>query len=109
MQLGRVFTAISISPGRSWRQLSPRYAFRARLNLPDKELRLICYLLTLKKAVKTFIFTLHVAMQSGPYLSVDRRSWRIVSGDTEEKSKIKKHILKIQMKYKIFRIFYMYM
>lgn len=37
--VGRVFTAIAISPSDSSRQLSARYAFRAGLNLPDKELR----------------------------------------------------------------------
>ena len=37
--VGRVFTAIAISPSDSLRQLSARYAFRAGLNLPDKELR----------------------------------------------------------------------
>ena len=39
VQVGRVFTAIAISPSDSLRQLSARYAFRAGLNLPDKELR----------------------------------------------------------------------
>ena len=39
VELGRVFTAIAISPSRSSRQLSARYAFRAGRNLPDKELR----------------------------------------------------------------------
>ena len=37
--LGRVFTAISISPGQSSRQFSSRSAFRAGRNLPDKEFR----------------------------------------------------------------------
>ena len=37
--VGRVFTAIAISPSNSLRQLSARYAIRAGLNLPDKELR----------------------------------------------------------------------
>jgi len=37
--VGRVFTAIAISPSDSSRQLSARYAIRAGLNLPDKELR----------------------------------------------------------------------
>src|SRR3989344_1648708 len=39
LQLGRIFTAISISPGHVSRQFSIRYAFRAGRNLPDKELR----------------------------------------------------------------------
>ena len=37
--LGRVFTAISISPGLLPRQFSSRSAFRAGRNLPDKEFR----------------------------------------------------------------------
>ena len=37
--LGRVFTAISISPSLPPRQFSSRYAFRAGRNLPDKEFR----------------------------------------------------------------------
>ena len=37
--VGRIFTAISISPGHSLRECSSREAFRAGRNLPDKELR----------------------------------------------------------------------
>ncbi len=37
--LGRIFTAISISPGLSSRQFSIRSTFRAGRNLPDKEFR----------------------------------------------------------------------
>jgi len=39
VQVGRIFTAISISPGKSSRQSLARYAFRAGRNLPDKGLR----------------------------------------------------------------------
>ena len=39
VEVGRVFTAIAISPSRGSRQLLTRYAFRAGRNLPDKELR----------------------------------------------------------------------
>ena len=39
VEIGRVFTALAISPSRGSRQLPTRYAFRARQNLPDKELR----------------------------------------------------------------------
>ncbi len=39
VQLGRVFTAIAISPSRGLRQLLARDAIRAGRNLPDKELR----------------------------------------------------------------------
>ena len=39
MEVGRVFTATAISPSKSLRQLLARDAFRARRNLPDKELR----------------------------------------------------------------------
>ena len=38
-QVGRIFTAISISPGIRLRQSLTRSAFRAGRNLPDKELR----------------------------------------------------------------------
>ncbi len=37
--VGRVFTAIAISPSEGLRQLSARYAFRAGRNSPDKGLR----------------------------------------------------------------------
>ncbi len=39
VQVGRIFTTIACSPGRSLRQLSTRYAFHAGQNLPDKEFR----------------------------------------------------------------------
>ena len=39
VQVGRIFTAISISPGNSSRQSLTRSAFRAGRNLPDKEFR----------------------------------------------------------------------
>ena len=39
LRVGRIFTAISISPGPSLRQCSSRYAVRAGRNLPDKEFR----------------------------------------------------------------------
>ncbi len=39
LRVGRIFTAISISPGPSSRQCSDRYAVRAGRNLPDKEFR----------------------------------------------------------------------
>ena len=39
LRVGRVFTAISISPGPSSRQSSSCYAVRAGRNLPDKEFR----------------------------------------------------------------------
>ena len=38
-KVGRIFTAISISPGRSSRQSLARWAFHTGLNLPDKGLR----------------------------------------------------------------------
>ncbi len=37
--VGRIFTAIPISPSPSPRQRPSRYAFRAGQNLPDKEFR----------------------------------------------------------------------
>ena len=39
VELGRVFTAIAISPSECSRQLLARDAIRAGRNLPDKELR----------------------------------------------------------------------
>ena len=39
VDIGRVFTAIAISPSECLRQLLARYAIRAGQNLPDKELR----------------------------------------------------------------------
>ena len=39
LRVGRIFTAISISPGPSSRQCSNCYAIRAGRNLPDKEFR----------------------------------------------------------------------
>ena len=39
LRVGRIFTAISISPGLSSRQCSNCYAVRAGRNLPDKEFR----------------------------------------------------------------------
>ena len=39
VQVGRIFTAISISPGNSSRQSLRRSTFRAGRNLPDKEFR----------------------------------------------------------------------
>jgi hypothetical protein len=39
VEIGRVFTAIAISPSKGSRQLLTRDAFRAGRNLPDKELR----------------------------------------------------------------------
>ncbi len=39
LRVGRIFTAISISPGLSSRQCSGYYAVRAGRNLPDKEFR----------------------------------------------------------------------
>jgi hypothetical protein len=39
LQVGRIFTANSISPSPSLRQRPDHYAFRAGRNLPDKEFR----------------------------------------------------------------------
>jgi len=39
VKVGRVFTAIAISPSEGSRQLLTRYAIRAGRNLHDKELR----------------------------------------------------------------------
>ena len=39
LRVGRIFTAISISPGPSLRHCSSCYTIRAGRNLPDKEFR----------------------------------------------------------------------
>ena len=39
MRVGCIFTTTTVSPSRSWRQWSGRYAIHAGRNLPDKELR----------------------------------------------------------------------
>ena len=63
--VGRVFTAIAISPSNSLRQLSARYAIRAGLNLPDKELR---YRRTVHNVTSyVWLRRLHVSMQIGLY------------------------------------------
>ncbi len=51
VEIGRVFTALAISPSKGSRQLLARYAFRARHQLSDKELR---YLWTL--IVKAIVY-----------------------------------------------------
>ncbi len=63
VKVGRVFTAIAISPSEGSRQLLTRYAFRAGRNLPDKELRLNRY-----STISHLIVLLHVAMQIALYL-----------------------------------------
>ena len=45
VEVGRVFTAIAISPSKPSRQLLARYAIDAGQNLPGKELRLIIFIL----------------------------------------------------------------
>ena len=51
VEIGRVFTALAISPSKGSRQLLARYAIRARHQLSDKELR---YLWTL--IVKAIVY-----------------------------------------------------
>ena len=46
MRARSVFTATTISPSPPLRQRSTCYTIRARRNLPDKEFRLLCYLVT---------------------------------------------------------------
>ena len=58
VQIGRVFTAIAISPSRGLRQLSTRDAFRAGRNLHDKELR--------------YRSTVHFVTRTIDYVSYDR-------------------------------------
>jgi hypothetical protein len=67
-RVGRIFTASSISPSPSLRQRSSRYAIRAGRNLPDKEFRLMLLLRLGGRWRGHLCRTLHVAMQSGPYL-----------------------------------------
>ena len=54
LRVGRIFTAISTSPGPLLRQCSDRYAVRAGRNLPDKEFRSV--ILTLFPEKPDFIF-----------------------------------------------------
>ena len=54
--LGRVFTAISISPGLSPRQFSSRSAFRAGRNLPDKEFRYLSTVIVTADVYRGFSF-----------------------------------------------------
>ena len=54
LRVGRIFTAISISPGPSLRQCPSCYAVRAGRNLPDKEFRSVD--LTLFPEEPDFIF-----------------------------------------------------
>jgi hypothetical protein len=54
LRVGRIFTAISTSPGPSLRQCSDRYAVRAGRNLPDKEFRSV--ILALFPEKPDFIF-----------------------------------------------------
>ena len=61
--VGRVFTAIAISPSECSRQLLARYAIRAGLNLPDKELRLYC-----SSIISHLIILLYIAIQIALYL-----------------------------------------
>ena len=69
MQVGRIFTAISISSGGSSRQLSTRYTFHAGRNLPGKGLR---YLRTLRvRAVVHWSLHLELTKWIGSPKAVD--------------------------------------
>ena len=61
LRVGRIFTAISISPGPSSRQCSNCYAVRAGRNLPDKEFR--SEFLTLFPEKPDFIFLVLYSFQ----------------------------------------------
>ncbi len=52
--LGRVFTAISISPSLPPRQFSSRSAFRAGRNLPDKEFRYLSTVIVTADVYRSF-------------------------------------------------------
>ena len=65
VQVGRIFTAISISPGNDSRQSLTRSAFRAGRNLPDKEFR--------------YHRTVHIVIKTIDYVSLYRYKGRTIS------------------------------
>ncbi len=64
VQVGRIFTAISISPGNGSRQSLSRSTFRAGRNLPDKEFR---YHRTVHFVIRRLGTALMVAHEVGLY------------------------------------------
>jgi hypothetical protein len=83
--VGRIFTAISISPGSSSRQSQSRSTFRAGRNLPDT----LCYPPPLYWFGSVFLVpikTLHVAMKIRLYLSLQYVGiWRVVVEDFRQR------------------------
>jgi len=57
VEVGRVFTAIAISPSKSSRQLLARYAIHAGQNSPGKELRYLRLHVIHKSSDKSILFT----------------------------------------------------
>ncbi len=62
LRVGRIFTAISISPGLSSRQCSSYYAVRAGRNLPDKEFRYLRTVIVTAAVYRGFDSMLHLAV-----------------------------------------------
>ena len=66
LRVGRIFTAISISPGLSSRQCSSYYAVRAGRNLPDKEFRYLRTVIVTAAVHRGFSSQLRVSANQSP-------------------------------------------
>jgi hypothetical protein len=64
LRVGRIFTAISTSPGPLLRQCSDRYAVRAGRNLPDKEFRYLRTVIVTAAVHRGFGSKLRLALTS---------------------------------------------
>jgi hypothetical protein len=64
--VGRIFTAIPISPSPSSRQRPSRYSFRAGRNLPDKEFRYLRTVIVTAAVHRGFSQTLRVTPNALP-------------------------------------------
>jgi hypothetical protein len=78
VEVGRVFTAIAISPSKPSRQLLARYAIHAGQNLPGKELR---YLRTVivTAAVHRSLTLMQLILADQPHRRLTYRHWTSVS------------------------------
>ena len=59
LRVGCIFTTTTVSPSRSWRQWSGRYAIHAGRNLPDKELRYLRTVIVTAAVYRSFGWELH--------------------------------------------------
>jgi hypothetical protein len=78
VEVGRVFTAIAISPSKGLRQLLARYAFRARRQLSDKELRYRRTVIVTAAVYRSFGSTLH-CHKDNERIPLTYRHWAGVS------------------------------